>query len=84
MSKIFESPDGGNTVYSRDIGQAPGERKLVDHSRPDSRTEDGRPLHEHLMESKLWGNIRRAARTDPALQAELDRVIMFYYLSVKK
>ena len=84
MNKIFESPDGGNTVYSRNIGQDPRERELVGHSKPDPRTEDGRPLHVHIAENKLWGNIRRAARTNPALQAELDRVIMFYYLSVKK
>lgn len=47
----------------------------------DHRTVDGRPLHEHLKEQELWGRIRRAARRNPALQAELDRVIMFYYLS---
>ena len=29
MPKIFESPDGGNTVYEREIGQDPSERKLV-------------------------------------------------------
>ena len=50
--------------------------KDVDH-----RTVDGRPLHEHLKEQELWGRIRRAARRNPALQAELDRVIMFYHLS---
>jgi len=50
--------------------------KDVDH-----RTVDGRPLHEHLKEQELWGRIRIAARRNPALQAELDRVIMFYYLS---
>ena len=47
----------------------------------DHRTVDGRPLHEHLKEQELWGRIRIAARRNPALQAELDRVIMFYYLS---
>ena len=37
--------------------------------------------HRRLSEDQLWSKIRLAARTNPALQAELDRVIMFYYLS---
>jgi hypothetical protein len=35
----------------------------------DTRTSDGRPLHEHIMEDKLWGDIRRAAKTNVALQS---------------
>jgi hypothetical protein len=38
-------------------------------------------LHEELMESKLWGDIRRAAKTDPSLQAALERVKVTYYLT---
>ena len=78
---IYESPDGGHTVYSREPGQDIKERRLVGHMHPDSRTSDGRPLHEHIMEDKLWGNIRRAAKTDPALQAALERVKVTYYLT---
>ena len=37
--------------------------------------------HRRLSEDQLWSKIRLAARTNPALQAELDRVIMFYHLS---
>jgi hypothetical protein len=33
------------------------------------------------MESKLWGDIRRAAEHDPALQAALERVKITYYLT---
>ena len=51
---------------------------------PDSRTSDGRPLHDHMMDSKLWGEIRRAAPTNPALQKALDRAIMIYRLSKDK
>lgn len=29
MPKIFESPDGGNTVYEREIGQDPRDRTLL-------------------------------------------------------
>jgi len=51
---------------------------------PDSRTSDGRPLHDHMMESKMWGEIRRMAPTNPALQKALDRAIMIYRLSKDK
>lgn len=47
----------------------------------DNRTWDGRPLHEHLREQRLWGKIHRAARTNAALQHMLDQVVLFYKLS---
>lgn len=65
----------GDTVFRREMGSL--EREVVGY---DHRTNDGRPLHEHLLEDKLWGDIRRMAKSNPALQAELDRVIMLYYL----
>ena len=80
----------GNEVYAREAGADPSTRVVVgydydpvsghkiDH---DKRTADGRPLREHLMEDKMWGEIRRAARTNPTLQDELNRVIMIYQLS---
>ena len=77
---IFESPDGGNTVYSRE--HRSDQRELI--RMPDARTHDGRPMHEHIMESKLWGNIRRAAETNPALQDALERAIMIYHLTKTK
>ena len=50
----------------------------------DSRTNDGRPLCDHLMDNKLWGEIRREAKTNITLQKALDRVIMIYRLSKDK
>jgi len=47
----------------------------------DKRTADGRPLFDHIQENKMWGEIRRMARTNPALQDAVDRVIMIYRLS---
>ena len=47
----------------------------------DSRTGDGRPLYEHIKESKLWGEIRRAAETNTALQEAIERVKIIYHLS---
>jgi len=62
------------------------ERKLIGYKleTPDPRTNDGRPLHEHIMEDKMWGEIRRMAPTNPALQKALDRAIMIYRLSKDK
>jgi len=80
----------GNEVYAREFGANPVDRTLVGYSHDpitghqidyDSRTPDGRPLHTHLTEDKLWGNIRRAGQTNPTLQDALDRVIMIYQLS---
>jgi hypothetical protein len=46
----------------------------------DPRTPDGRPLLEHIMDAKLWGEIHRKAKTNVALQEALDRVITIYLL----
>jgi len=63
-------------VFRREFGQT--EREVVGY---DHRTSDGRPLVDHMKEDKLWGNIRREAQTNPALQAALDRAIIIYNLS---
>ena len=78
---IYERDKG--TVYAREIGSDPSTRTEIGYNY-DSRTEDGRPLHEHIMDSKLWGEIRREARTNVTLQKALDRVIMIYKLSKDK
>jgi hypothetical protein len=72
MTKIFESPDHGETVYVRAAGST--ERALH------SESEQKRELRERIRETKLWADIRRRARTHPGLQDELNRVIMFYQL----
>lgn len=72
----------GEEIYAREAGQT--ERNLIGYqyeNTVDSRTHDGRPLHEHIKEDQLWGNIRRAALTNPALQEALDRVKVTYYLT---
>ena len=80
----------GNEVYAREFGADPADRTLVGYGYDpitghqidyDSRTRDGRPLHDHIMEDKLWGEIRRASRTNPTLQDALERAIMIYQLS---
>ena len=72
----------GDEIYARESGKT--ERKLVGYqyeNNIDPRTSDGRPLIEHIRDDKLWGEIRRAAPTNPALQKALDRAIMIYRLS---
>lgn len=41
----------------------------------------GHNLHDEIRESQLWGNIHRAAKSNPALQEALDRVKVTYYLT---
>ena len=78
---VYERDKG--TVYAREIGADPNTRKEIGYNY-DSRTEDGRPLREHIMDAKLWGEIRREAKTNVTLQKALDRVIMIYKLSKDK
>ena len=70
---IHESPDGGKTIYAREIGTT--ERRLVGYS-PD--------MIEHLKkidrESRWMAILNQAERT-PALQEAIDHVIMLYELS---
>ena len=79
----------GNEVYARESGAEPSTRELIGygydpvtghHVDYDKRTSDGRPLFDHIQEDKMWGEIRRLARTTPALQDSLERVIMIYKL----
>ena len=70
----------GHTVYQREAGADPATRSEVGHDH-DPRTSNGRPLHEEIKEDKLWGDIRRAAPTNLALQDALERVIMIYHLT---
>ena len=83
----------GNEVYAREFGADPADRVLIGYRHDpvsghqieyDSRTSDGRPLHDHIMEDKMWGEIRRMAKTNITLQKALDRAIMIYRLSKDK
>ena len=72
----------GEEIYAREAGKT--ERTMIGYqyeNKPDPRTNDGRPLYEHMKEDKLWGEIRRAARTNKALQEAMERVKLVYHLS---
>jgi hypothetical protein len=66
----------GDTVFRRESGAT--DREVVGYG---ARMNDGRLLVDHIQEEKLWGQIRQAARTNPALQDALERAIMIYRLS---
>lgn len=73
MARIFETPDGGKTVYSREAGQI--ERTLLSI---DSSVQEMLDMHHHEL---LWDNIHAEAKTNIALQNVLDHAIMIYKLS---
>ena len=70
---IYESPDGGETVYAREFG---GTQRQLHVQSPRAIN-----LHEQIKEDQLWGNIRRAAKTNPALKHALDEAVLIYTLS---
>lgn len=72
---IYESPDNGGTIYGRYAGT--NERWVVGYS------EDAKDRLESIREDKLWGEIRRAAKSNEVLQSALDRVKILYELSKK-
>ena len=68
---VYENENG--IVYANEKG-----------SSNDQRFEIGRTpvaLENELKEAKLWGNIHRAAKSNPALQEALNRVKIIYELS---
>jgi len=75
---IYERAD--NVIYQRESGSL--DREAVGWNY-DHRTHDGKPLIDELRENKLWGEIRRAALSNPVLQEALDRVKIIYELSKK-
>ena len=69
---VFESPDGGETVYIRRQGET--ERKLYYVS--DKALEKA----NELKETQLWYEIRQAAKEDATLQKAIEHVKILYYI----
>lgn len=69
MPKIYESPDGGKTVYSREFGFLPG--PLLDRFK----------LTSSKQEEPQWRDILAAAETNPALAEMIAQVKLLYILS---
>lgn len=68
VAKIYESPDGGDTVYSREPGSA--DRVVVREG----------TLRQMQRRSQLWRDIFLQARTDAELQRLIEQVEIFYRL----
>jgi hypothetical protein len=62
----------GDEVYAREAGTT--DRLLI------GETYKARSKLDQILEDKLWGEIRRKAKSHPGLAAELERVIIFYKL----
>jgi len=77
----------GDVVYSREFGADPSTRQVAgwdynkDDPNFDPRTSDGRTLIDQMREDQLWGEIRRAAKSNPTIQEALERVKITYDLS---
>lgn len=69
---IYESPDGGETVYVRKFGST--EKTLHNMS------ERARELLAETEEKLRWEEIRTAAKSNPALQKAIERAIIIYEL----
>ena len=65
---IYESPDGGGTIYRRAMGSL--DRELIREG----------PLRKLQQRSQLWRDIFQAAESDPVLKDMLDRVEVYYTL----
>lgn len=72
MAMIYESPDGGKTVYGRIPGET--DRTLIRQDPELIRTLDS------IREDKLWGEIRRIAKKNPQLNSMLEEVKVYYNL----
>lgn len=72
MPQIFESPDGGQTVYVREMGS---KNKKLHYVSPAAKAE----MKETLL-TQEWLDIRHAAKDNTALQKSVDHLIMLYRL----
>lgn len=69
---IFESPDGGETVYARKQGTS--ERTMIYQSAK------ARRLIQDRQRTELWDKIHRASEDDVVLKDMLDRIEVYYSL----
>jgi hypothetical protein len=73
---IFESPDGGKTVYKRKFGE-------VQRYHSDSSVQTITEYTGIMLDDLLWKEIRQTAKTDDELQKVLERAKILYYLKKK-
>jgi len=69
---IYERADG--VTYAREAGAHPGDRIAIGWDY------DYRQKTEAIERMKMWTEILQAAKTNPALQDAIERVIILYEL----
>jgi hypothetical protein len=72
-SYVYEKHNG--IVYARKFGDPPDQRFEI------GRDYESQSVFDDLQDARLWGEIHRAAKTNPALQDALDRAKVIYELS---
>jgi hypothetical protein len=63
---VYESPDGGKTIYKRDFQS--NERELV-----------SKEIDNKRVDYRVWVNIIEAAKTNAALEKSLNNLLLLYY-----
>ena len=68
---IYETPDGGETVYAREFGAPDSERVMI-----------GQSLKaKEQIERRLWNEIYPKRNLNPALTEAVEKCIIIYKLS---
>jgi hypothetical protein len=73
-SYVYESPDGGGTIYRRRMGENPAQRELI------TSNHEPRSWHSDLKHTALWHGIHLASAKDPVLKDMLDQIEVYYHL----
>jgi len=68
---IYESPDGGLTVYAREAGAPDSERFMIGQSW----------LAREQIEKRMWADIYEKRNQNTALQSAVEQCIIIYKLS---
>jgi len=68
---IYESPDGGETVYAREMGALPESRVMIGQSW----------MAKEQIEQRMWTDIYKHRNRNIALQHAVEECIIIYKLS---
>ena len=68
---IYESPDGGDTVYAREMGAPTSERIMIGQSWQ----------ARERVEQRMWNEIYPKRNLNPALTEAVEKCIIIYKLS---
>ena len=68
---IYESPDGGETTYAREMGAPPESRVMIGQSW----------MAKEQIEQRMWTDIYKHRNRNNALQHAVEECIIIYKLS---